>query len=186
MDGEFVTFQEPEYSYRAAARTISRYGDGTSENTSGQIINDVGGIIHIWLGGQITSDGERVINSAEESLESIDKYLRNIRQITDGELTNGSLIENEENLARLLYAISVVEMGGNNPYGDMTMEFIEDGINMSGNWEREEQVIENNSPLGFLQSGPEPQFMKGAPSMNLQAGPQGGRMDNYKGLIGQQ
>jgi hypothetical protein len=185
MDVEFVTFQEPEYAYRAAARTISRYGDGTSENTSGQIINDVGGIIHIWLGGQITSDGERVINSEEESLESIDQYLRNVSQITDGKLTNGSLIESEEDLAQLLYAISVVEMGGNNPYGDMTMEFIADGINMSGNWERKGRVIENNSPLGFLQSGPEPQFMKGAPSMNLQMGPQGGRMDNYKGLIGQ-
>ena len=130
---EFTGFSNPIYGYRASARIISKYGDGTSINAKGVNVSDVTGIITLWLGGKIKKDG---IEQPPEKEGNVEDYVAKITQISGGDITGESQIQTAEDLKGLLFAMTAVEMGGYAPYGEITMSFISSGIEDSGNWNK--------------------------------------------------
>ena len=175
---EFTGFSNPIYAYRASARIISKYGDGTSINAKGVNVTDVTGIITLWLGGKIKKDG---VEQPQEKEGNVEDYVAKITEISGGDLTGESQIQTVEDLKGLLFAMTAYEMGGYAPYGEETMSFISSGIEDSGNWnETAPSPINEGASLPRL-GGEIPRIPTGQESQFI------GRINNYPqfGLIGQ-
>ena len=116
QSGRFVSFDDVEDSYRAAARIISKYRD--------RGVTTVEEIINTWAPKMVKDKNGNLVQE-----NNPDGYINTIKKISG--FNPNDVIDTEDELVNLLYGMTVEENRGWFPY---TLDDIRNGVTASGNW----------------------------------------------------